>query len=95
MNCASDIPRWPTELTRNPSHPRRSNRKLSESRAAADCSARLSGTTPHGATVRCELDGEVPLIADVTATAFAELGLAPGSEVWASVKASEITVYAR
>jgi molybdate transport system ATP-binding protein len=57
--------------------------------------ARLSGATPHGATVRCELDGEVPLIADVTATAFAELGLAPGSEVWASVKASEITVYAR
>ena len=29
--------------------------------------------------VRCELEGEVPLIADVTATAFAELGLAPGA----------------
>jgi molybdate transport system ATP-binding protein len=57
--------------------------------------ARLAGATPHGATVRCELDGEVPLIADVTATAFAELGLAPGSDVWASVKASEIAVYAR
>jgi molybdate transport system ATP-binding protein len=56
---------------------------------------RLAGATPHGATVRCELDGEVPLIADVTATAFAELGLAPGSEVWAAVKASEVTVYAR
>jgi molybdate transport system ATP-binding protein len=57
--------------------------------------ARLAGATPHGATVRCELAGEVPLIADVTATAFAELGLAPGSDVWASVKASEIAVYAR
>jgi molybdate transport system ATP-binding protein len=57
--------------------------------------ARLAGATPHGATVRCELDGEVPLVADVTATAFAELGLAPGSEVWAAVKASEVTVYAR
>jgi molybdate transport system ATP-binding protein len=56
---------------------------------------RVAGATPHGATVRCELDGEVPLIADVTATAFAELGLAPGSAVWASVKASEIAVYAR
>jgi molybdate transport system ATP-binding protein len=56
---------------------------------------RLTGATPHGATVRCELDGEVPLIADVTATAFAELGLAPGSEVWAAVKASEVAVYAR
>jgi len=56
---------------------------------------RLTGATPHGATVRCELAGEVPLIADVTATAFAELGLAPGAAVWATVKASEIAVYAR
>ena len=57
--------------------------------------ARLAGATPHGATVRCELDGEVPLVADVTAAAFAELGLAPGAPVWATVKASEIAVYAR
>jgi molybdate transport system ATP-binding protein len=57
--------------------------------------ARLAGATPHGATVRCELDGEVPLVADVTAAAFAEMGLAPGSRVWAVVKASEVAVYAR
>ncbi|WP_458339538.1 TOBE domain-containing protein [Geodermatophilus marinus] len=57
--------------------------------------ARLVSATPHGATVRCELDGEVPLVADVTATAFAELGLAPGVAVWATVKASEVAVYAR
>jgi molybdate transport system ATP-binding protein len=57
--------------------------------------ATLTGATPHGATVRCELDGEVPLVADVTATAFAELGLAPGATVWAAVKASEIAVYER
>jgi molybdate transport system ATP-binding protein len=57
--------------------------------------ARLAGATPHGATVRCELAGEVPLVADVTAAAFAELGLVPGSEVWATVKASEVAVYAR
>ncbi len=56
---------------------------------------RLVGATPHGATVRCELDGEVPLVADVTATAFAELGLVPGAAVWATVKASEVAVYAR
>ncbi|SEO99854.1 ABC transporter ATP-binding protein [Trujillonella endophytica] len=56
---------------------------------------RLTGATPHGATVRCELDGEVPLLADVTAAAFAELGLAPGMQLWATVKASEVTVYAR
>src|SRR3954463_10499013 len=57
--------------------------------------ARLVGATPHGTAVRCELDGEVPLVADVTAPAFAELGLAPGLPVWATVKASEIAVYAR
>jgi len=57
--------------------------------------ARLVGATPHGGTVRCELAGEVPLVADVTATAFAELGLAPGVAVWATVKASEVAVYAR
>ena len=57
--------------------------------------ARLVGATPHGATVRCELAGDVPLVADVTATAFAELGLAPGAAVWATVKASEVAVYAR
>jgi molybdate transport system ATP-binding protein len=57
--------------------------------------ATLVGATPHGVTVRCELAGEVPLVADVTATAFAELGLSPGAEVWATVKASEVAVYAR
>ncbi|MCF6506771.1 ABC transporter ATP-binding protein [Blastococcus sp. MG754426] len=56
---------------------------------------RVVGATPHGATVRCELDGEVPLVADVTATSFAEMGLVPGAEVWAGVKASEVAVYAR
>jgi molybdate transport system ATP-binding protein len=57
--------------------------------------ARLAGATPHGSTVRCELAGEVSLVADVTAAAFAELGLAPGAAVWATVKASEVAVYAR
>jgi molybdate transport system ATP-binding protein len=57
--------------------------------------ATVAGATPHGSTVRVELDGEVPLLADVTATAFAELRLAPGSAVWAVVKASEVAVYTR
>ncbi len=56
---------------------------------------RLVAATPHGSVVRCDLTGEVPLTADVTATSFAELGLAPGADVWASVKASEVAVYTR
>lgn len=57
--------------------------------------ARLTSATPHGSAVRCDLSGPVPLTADLTATAFAELGLGPGSEVWATVKAHEVEVYAR
>jgi molybdate transport system ATP-binding protein len=57
--------------------------------------ARLASATPHGSEVRCDLTGDVPLTADVTATSFAELGLAPGSAVWASVKAADVTVYTR
>ena len=57
--------------------------------------ATLAGATPHGSTVRCDLAGAVPLTADVTATAFAEMGLVPGAQVWASVKASEVAVYPR
>jgi molybdate transport system ATP-binding protein len=56
---------------------------------------RLVGATPHGAIVRCDLAGEVPLVAEVTERAFAELDLVPGSQVWATVKASEVAVYAR
>jgi molybdate transport system ATP-binding protein len=32
-------------------------------------------------------------VADVTPLAVAELGLRPGGEVWATVKAAETTVY--
>lgn len=57
--------------------------------------ATMASATPHGSAVRCDLSGAVPLTADLTATAFAELGLVPGSEVWATVKAHEVEVYAR
>ncbi len=56
---------------------------------------RMVSATPYGSAVRCDLDGPVPLTADITAAAFAELGLGPGSAVWASVKAQEIEVYPR
>ena len=43
--------------------------------------------------VRVQLDGPVPLVAEVTPGALAELELAPGRAVWAAVKAVELTVY--
>ncbi len=46
-----------------------------------------------GGGVRVRLDGPVPLLADVTAAAVAELDLVPGREVWAAVKASDTHAY--
>ena len=42
--------------------------------------------------VRVRLDGPVPAVAEVTAAAVAELGLAPGGRIWASLKATDIAV---
>ena len=47
----------------------------------------------EGSRVRVGMDGEVPLVAEVTPAAVAELALAEGEMIWASVKATEVTVY--
>lgn len=54
---------------------------------------RVTALDRHGTSVRVHLDGEVPLHADVTPAAVAELALGPGVEVWAAVKASEVRAY--
>jgi len=46
-----------------------------------------------GERVRVQVDGPVPLVAEVTAAAVVELGLAPGVPVWTSVKATEVEAY--
>ena len=43
--------------------------------------------------MRIHVDGEVPLVAEVTPAAVAELGLVEGTEVFTSVKATELSVY--
>jgi len=47
----------------------------------------------HGDRVRVRLMGTVTIVAEVTPAALADLGLADGREVWAAVKATEISVY--
>lgn len=49
----------------------------------------------EGERVRVTLDGAVALSADVTPASVSALGLAPGVAVWASVKATEVAIYAR
>lgn len=53
---------------------------------------RVVTATPHGLVVRLTLDVAGGLLADVTAESAGRLGLAPGREVWATVKATEVVV---
>jgi molybdate transport system ATP-binding protein len=54
----------------------------------------VDGITPHGDVLRVHLTGPVQLLADVTPAALAQLEVGEGDAVWASVKATEISVYA-
>lgn len=53
----------------------------------------VSEVEAHGDVVRVAVDGQVSLLADVTPYAVADLRLAPGEPVWATVKATEVTAY--
>ena len=54
---------------------------------------RTSALDYQGDRVRVGVEGEMPIIAEVTPAAVRELDLAEGGEIWVSVKATEITVY--
>ena len=48
-----------------------------------------------GHHVRLELAGPIPLHAEITPSALADLDISVGEEVWVAVKASEVAVYPR
>jgi len=75
----------PTSVSLHRSHPEGSPRNVWEA-TVADLDA-------AGDRVRVQLAGPVPLVAEITAGALAELGLRPGEPVWASVKATELVTY--
>jgi molybdate transport system ATP-binding protein len=53
----------------------------------------VAGLETHGDQIRADLTGELPLTADLTTVAAAELGLHPGTPVWAAVKAAQTHAY--
>ncbi|GAA0635961.1 ABC transporter ATP-binding protein [Streptomyces thermocarboxydovorans] len=53
----------------------------------------VGGLETHGDQIRAVLTGELPLVADLTTAAAAELDLYPGAEVWATVKATQTHAY--
>ena len=57
-------------------------------------SARVAEVHLMGDRARVVLDGPIGATAEITAPALVELGLSDGSPVWASVKATQIDVYA-
>ncbi|WDZ83235.1 ABC transporter ATP-binding protein [Micromonospora cathayae] len=55
--------------------------------------ATVVGIQRHGDNLRVRLDGPLPVAADVTPAAAAQLRLSPGQPVWAAVKAAETRAY--
>jgi molybdate transport system ATP-binding protein len=53
---------------------------------------RVVGLEQHSATVRVQVAGAPPVLADVTTAAVAELGLSAGAPVWVAVKATEVSL---
>ena len=52
-------------------------------------------TVHAGETVRVAVDAGVEFTAEITPEARAELGVEPGRQLWASFKATEVSVYPR
>ncbi|MEU0252040.1 ABC transporter ATP-binding protein [Streptomyces sp. NPDC006184] len=53
----------------------------------------IAGLETHGDRIRADLTGGLPLTADLTTVAAAELDLHPGAPVWAMVKATQTHAY--
>ncbi|MGC5561405.1 ABC transporter ATP-binding protein [Streptomyces sp. FR-108] len=53
----------------------------------------VAGLETHGDQIRADLTGALPLAADLTTVAAAELDLHPGAAVWAAVKATQTHAY--
>jgi molybdate transport system ATP-binding protein len=53
----------------------------------------VESVSRHGDNLRIDLRGPIPVAADVTPAAAVQLGLAPGREVWAALKANEAISY--
>jgi molybdate transport system ATP-binding protein len=54
---------------------------------------RVSGVEMLGGRVRVRVEGEVPLVAEVTPAAISDMKVAEGGEVWVSFKSTDVGVY--
>ena len=54
---------------------------------------RIESVDREGDRARVRVSGSVPIVAEVTVASLVQLGFRQGDDVWASVKATEVTVY--
>lgn len=54
---------------------------------------RVAEVDEEGSRIRLLVDGSPSIVAEITPAALAALGLAPGTDVWVSVKATEVATY--
>ena len=54
---------------------------------------RISGVESDAGRVRIRVEGAIPVVAEVTPAAVAELSLIEGEEIWVAIKATEVSVY--
>ena len=71
------------------------HRNRPEGSARNQWQGEITGFDLLGDRVRVRLTGDVPLVAEVTPAAVAEMRLVEGESLWASVKATEIEAYDR
>jgi molybdate transport system ATP-binding protein len=69
------------------------HRDRPDSSARKTWQGEVDGLESHGDQIRIALTGELPLTAGLTTVAVAELGLHPGTAVWATVKAARTHTY--
>ncbi len=69
------------------------HRSLPDTSARNVWELKVTGLDLHGDQVRVDLTGALPLAADLTPAAAADLDLTPGTSVWATVKAAQTHAY--
>jgi len=76
----------PRAVSLHRSHPEGSPRNV--------WSGRVRGVELYGDRARVRIEGQIPLVAEVTPAALIELKLGEGGEVWLSFKATDVGIYA-
>lgn len=92
VSASTDVPDGPAFAVVHP-HAVALHRQRPHGSPRNSWSATVAELDHHADRVRVRLAGPVPLVAEITPAALADLDLHPDEMVWASVKATEITTY--